>query len=44
MRGLWVAKGNNFIVVFASVDNELLRKPPLLICQTLGRNADIFSG
>jgi hypothetical protein len=32
---LWVAKGSNSILVSASVDNDSLRKPPLLISQPL---------
>ena len=32
---MWVAKRSTSIVVSASVDNDLLRNPPLLICPTL---------
>jgi len=32
---LWVAKGSTSIVVSDPIDNNLLRTPPLLICQTL---------
>ena len=35
-RGLWVAKCSTSIVFSASVDNELVRNPPLLICPSLG--------
>jgi CubicO group peptidase (beta-lactamase class C family) len=33
---MWAAKGSTSIVVPASVDNDSLRNPPLLICSTLG--------
>lgn len=35
---MWVAKDSTSIVFSASVDNDSLRKPPLLICPTFGGN------